>query len=784
MNQRAIVHVTGIVQGVGFRPFVYRVAKFLSLTGYVLNLGDAGVEIVVEGTEKQIHELISNIKNNLPSISRIDSLDIEWAPAENTFSDFLIHKSSLIRNDDAVPVIPPDIAICNDCITDLFDPTSRWYQYGFTSCAACGPRYSTITDLPYDRPNTTMANFPLCNICNTGYTNPFDRRYHAQTTACDTCGPRYRLVDRDAKIFTEDNPIEAIAKLIDDGAIAALQGIAGTHIATKTSDAEPIEILRDRKKRSQRPFALMVKNLDALKKLVDINELEERILKSWRRPIVLASRKSDSSVIPLIQDSVLDVIAPGLDSIGVMLPYAPMHHLLFKYSKESALVMTSANPTGVPMYIDPEIILRELGDIVDYFLLHDRRIHQRTDDSVVKLTYDENPIFIRRARGYVPEPLVFDGPWKSLKVLGVGPEEKATGALVKSGRVYLTQYIGDTNQIENIEFLTQAVNHMKHLLDISKLDGVACDLHPEFLSTELAERITSESDIPLFRVQHHHAHLSSLIVDGLIPIDNRIVCITADGYGYGEDGTAWGGEILVGGLKDYERKGGLIAQDYTGGDLSAVYSSRAFLGIVGNELERERILQILGSAEVSSNQKITADVLDILVKASSNKINTVKSSSTGRVLDSVAVALGICTKNSYDGECPMKLEAVARRSDVQLEMEFIKSNYGKVLDTTHLLLQIIELRKKGMNRSKLAYAAQQSIGQSLAEIACEIAHEEGILHVGFSGGVAVNHIITRAVASHIQKNNLVPVLHSLVPPGDGGISVGQGATAAARLIKG
>ncbi|TFH11882.1 MAG: carbamoyltransferase HypF [Candidatus Thorarchaeota archaeon] len=783
VKKRAVIHVTGIVQGVGFRPFVYRVARFLSLIGYVLNLGDAGVEIVVEGTEKQIQELINSIKNDLPSISRIDTLDIEWAPAENTFSDFLIHKSSIIRNDDAIPVLPPDIAICNDCVADLFDVTSHWHQYGFTSCAACGPRYSTITDLPYDRPNTTMIDFPLCDTCNTSYTNPLDRRYHAQTTACDACGPRYRLVDRDAQIFTDSNPIESIAKLIDDGAIAALQGIAGTHIATKTSDAKPIKVLRDRKKRFQRPFALMVRNLDVLKKLVDINKLEERILTSWRRPIVLASRKSDSGVLPLIQESVLDVIAPGLNSIGVMLPYAPMHHLLFKYSKEPALVMTSANPTGMPMYIDPEVIIRELGDIADYFLLHDRRIHQRADDSVVKLTSQENPVFIRRARGYVPEPLIFNGPWKSLKVLGVGPEEKATGALAKSGRVYLTQYIGDTNQVENIEFLEQAIDHMKHLLDISKLDGVACDLHPEFLSTELANRIALENDIPLFRVQHHHAHLSSLIVDGLIPIDNRIVCITADGYGYGEDGTAWGGEVLVGGFEDYERVGGLIAQDYTGGDLSAVYSARAFLGIVGNELENEKILQILGPAEVSPSQNITSDMLDILVKVSKSRINTIKSSSTGRVLDSVAVALGICSQNSYDGECPMKLEAVARRSDIQLEMEFIKSNYGRVLDTTHLLLQIVELRKKGISRPELAYAAQQSIGHGLAEIACEVAHDEQILHVGFSGGVAVNQIITKSITNHIQKNNLVPIIHSLVPPGDGGISVGQVATAAAKLIE-
>jgi len=783
VKKKAVIHLTGIVQGVGFRPFVYRVAKSMSLNGYVLNLGDAGVEIVIEGSENQIQELITKIKSDLPSISRIDSLDVNWFPSENEFSDFLIQKSSVVRNDDAIPVLPPDIAICNDCVQDLLNPKSRWSEYGFTSCAACGPRYSTITDLPYDRPNTTMSDFPLCDTCNTGYTNPLDRRYHAQTTACEKCGPIYRLVDRNGQKVTDKNPIQTVAKFIDEGAIAALQGIAGTHLATKTSDVKPIEVLRERKQRFQRPFALMIRDLTILKKLVDISDIEERILTSWRRPIVLASKTTHSNVLPLIQDSILDVIAPGLDSIGIMLPYAPMHHLLFKYSKEPALVMTSANPTGIPMYIDPETIMHELGNIADYFLLHNRIIHQRADDSVVKLTSKENPVFIRRARGYVPEPLVFNGPWKSLKVLGVGPEENVTGSLTKSSRIYMTQYIGDTNQVENIEFLTHAINHMKHLLGISRLDGIACDLHPEFLSTELAEQMISEEDIALFRVQHHHAHLSSLIVDELIPIDNRIVCITADGYGFGDDKTAWGGEILVGGLTGYERKGSLTPIQYTGGDLSALFSSRAFVGIVGDNLGNDEILGILGPAKISLDQEISADTLDILLQASKKEINTITSTSTGRVLDAMAVALGICTENSYNGECPMKLEGIARKSDIRLDLEFKRSAYGQSLDTTHLLLQILDLKKKRMNRSELAYAAQYSVGQGLSKIACDVAQDEGIFHVGFSGGVAVNRIITRAVTDQIRNYNLVPILHSLVPPGDGGISVGQVATAVARLTE-
>jgi len=783
LKKKATIHVTGIVQGVGFRPFVYRTAESLSLLGYVLNLGDAGVRIVVEGEEKTIQKLVGIIRNDPPSISRIDSLNITWENPEETFNRFEIIKSSVSRNDDAIPVIPPDIAICSSCIDDLTNPSSRWYLYPFTSCAACGPRFSTITDLPYDRPNTTMADFPLCDTCNTGYTSPSDRRYHAQTTACQECGPRYRLLDRKGVIVEKQTPIKKAAELIDDDAIVAIQGISGTHIATKTSNSEPIEILRSRKSRFQRPFAIMIRDLKTLQRIVQTNGVSEKLLTSWRRPIVLVPKiTKDSDVLQLLPQSSLDQIAPGLDTIGVMLPYAPSHHLLFKYTTESALVMTSANPTGMPMYIDTETITSELGDIVDYFLIHNRTIYQRADDSVVKILDNENPIFIRRARGYVPEPIPFSGPWKSMKVLAVGPEEKATGSLLKSGQIYMTQYIGDTNQIENIEFLSDALKHMQHLLGISQLDAIACDLHPEFLSTELAERLSSEQNLPLFRIQHHHAHLASIIVDGLVPYNNRIVCITADGYGYGTDGTAWGGDILVGGLKEFERRGGLKAQEYTGGDLSARYAARTFIGIVENNFENDRILDILKSTDIAQETPLSEETLEILVKASKQEINTVKSTSTGRFLDAVTVALGICSQNSYDAECPMKLEAISQNTDIRLKPHFLKSEYGPVLDTTQSMLQIIDLMNRGVSRSQLAFAAQWHLGEALAEIACDIADTEEILHVGFSGGVALNNIITKSINRKVRDRKLVPIFHSLIPPGDGGVSVGQVACAAAQLL--
>jgi len=782
LKKRATIHVTGIVQGVGFRPFVYRVAESLSLVGYVLNLGDAGVRIVVEGQEKGIHDFVKIIRNDPPSIARIDTLDINWQDPDETFTEFEIIKSSIARSDDAIPVIPPDIAICNDCVNDLTNPSSRWYLYPFTSCAACGPRFSTITDLPYDRPNTTMVDFPLCDTCNTGYTNPLDRRYHAQTTACHDCGPLYRLIDKKGETLVGNEPIRTTARLLDNGAIIAIQGISGTHIATKTSNPEPIERLRMRKKRSQRPFAIMVRDLETLRGIARISPVMERLLTSWRRPIILAPKvDQDSDVLQLLPLESIEQIAPGLNTIGVMLPYAPIHHLLFQYTKEPAIVLTSANPTGMPMYIDAKTIISELDDIVDYFLIHNRRIHQRADDSVVKLLDDENPIFIRRARGYVPEPIPFNGPWKAKRILAVGPEEKATAAILKSGQIYLTQYIGDTNQIENIEFLSDAIKHLQHLLGVSEFDAIACDLHPEFLSTEFAERLAAEQELPLFQIQHHHAHLAAMMIDGLLPFNNRIVCITADGYGYGADETAWGGDILVGDLKTFERRGGLKAQEYTGGDLSAIYGARSMIGIVIDRLSGHKIIDLLGSVDISNDTPLSEDLLEVLIKASQKKINTITSTSAGRFLDAVAVTLGVCSENSYDAECPMKLEAFARRTNVRIKPHYVESEYGSVLDTTHSLLQIIDLLDKGMNTAELAFAAQWHLGEGLAEIACDIAEAEGILHVGFSGGVAVNRIISEAIDKKVRERNLVTVFHSLIPPGDGGISAGQVASAAARF---
>jgi hydrogenase maturation protein HypF len=623
-----------------------------------------------------------------------------------------------------------------------------------------------------------MVDFPLCNVCNTGYTSPLDRRYHAQTTACDSCGPRYQLYGADGKLLNSTNCIDQAARLLEKNSVLALHGIGGTHLVTKTSDYRPIRVLRERKNRFQRPFAIMAKNPEVLFHFSAPTDNELQLMKTWRRPIVLVKKYVGSS---LPQES-LEEISPGLDTLGVMLPYAPLHHLLFDNLNEDALVMTSANPTGVPMYIDPSVITSELSGVADYFLLHNRRIHQRADDSVIKFVGSEDPVFIRRARGYVPEPLVMDHIHPSTKVVAVGPELKSTGAILKSKKIYMTQHIGDTDRVENIDFLRNSIDHLMFLLGIDGVDGYACDLHPEFLSTDLAEQLSSEMDVPLYRVQHHHAHLASMLVDHKMSLDTSIVCITADGYGYGPNGEGWGGDILVGNGTEFLRRGGLAPSSYPGGDLSARYAARSLIGILGNAVETEDILTVLSGLRIASDMDLSEETLSLLLRARKQDINVLRSTSVGRFLDAAAIALRICSENSYDGECPMKLEAHASNSDLTIEPSFVSNGDVIELNPVDSLIEILNLKKEGVSIPKIAYAVQRHIGHALANMACDIGDAENIEYIGFSGGVALNRIITGALVDVINSRGKRPLIHNKVPPGDAGVSAGQVAVAASYEI--
>lgn len=784
MKRAAVLHVSGVVQGVGFRPFVYRTATRLCLVGHVSNLGDAGVRIFVQGSRTSIERLIDEIEKNPPSISRIDRVDVEWTSVEEGINEFQIASSSAERRTELAPSIPPDIAICNQCVTDLMNPSSKWYLYPFTSCAACGPRFSTITSLPYDRPNTTMRQFELCNTCNAGYTDPSDRRYHAETTACAQCGPNYWLTDNQGSVVEEKNPVTVCAELLEEGRIVAVQGISGTHIATMTSESGPLRKLRLRKKRSQRPFAIMVRNESTLQQIAEVTRAELDLLESWRKPIVVVRKRRElafgSGPWHGVTAESLEAIAPGLDTVGVMLPYSPVHHLLFHHLAECALVMTSANPTGVPMYIDAKTITENLKDIVDYYLLHDRLIAQRVDDSVVKFVGKDMPAFMRRARGYVPESIRLPDERSGYCAIATGPEEKCTGAILKSGNVYMTQHIGDTDRVESIGFLSDALNHMMHLVGMTTTNVVACDFHPDFLTTELGEKLAKEQGVPLVRVQHHHAHLAALEADNELDGNTDIVCITADGFGLGTDQTAWGGEVLTGNSHGFERVGGLEPKSLPGGNIAAAYGARSVIGILDDD-EVERAFHILNGLAIGSGLSLDLESLSLLVEAKKKNVNTIQSSSAGRYLDAVCTLLGICSENSYDAECPMKLEAAARSTDLRIRPTFKEMNGRIVLDTSDSLNQIVNLMKRRESIPEIAYAAQWCLGQALGDMACRCAHEKGIVYVGFSGGVALNGIITKAVKDCVEGEKLIPKFHRRVPPGDGGVSLGQAVVGLAGI---
>jgi hydrogenase maturation protein HypF len=747
------------------------------LTGFVLNLGDAGVRIVVEGEKSKITNLINQIKLNPPSISKIDLISVDWVNPQNEYHTFSIAKSSSTRNEGAITLIPPDVSICNDCVRDVFSRRSRWYLYPFTSCAACGPRLSTITDLPYDRPNTTMIDFPLCNNCNTGYTNPLDRRYHAQTTACQICGPNYELLDSCGKIIETDDVVAYSAGLLKEGNILAVQGLSGTHLVTITSGPNPIEKLRERKKRKNRPFAVMGKDLSSTKLISKPTKNESILLESWQKPIVLVKKNFDSDIA-----FEHELIAPGLDRVGVMLPYAAIHHLLFHYLNEPALVMTSANPTGIPMYVDKEEIVSKLDTIADFFLLHNRRIHQRSDDSVIKMVGLDRPLFIRRARGYAPNPVKTNIQNKKLVVLGLGAEEKVCASILNSNYIYQTQHIGDITHQETADLLIDTSMHYLHLLGIDRVDAIACDLHPEFITTSLGEEMSDRRNIPLIRVQHHNAHLAAIMGEHNLTDNTSIICITVDGFGYGRDKKAWGGEILVGNLEEYSRIGGLNQVLLPGGDISARFASRSLFGILRSEKDIKEILELVKGVRVSSDMYASMDNLKLLDKSIEKGINVIESSSAGRFLDAVSLLCGFASENTYDGECPMKLESKSEKTDMRVEIEYLSKDGFRFIDTSSLLRNLVDLKKQGVSPNEIAYVAQWQLGNALAEISCDYAIEKGIDYVGLSGGVAFNRIVTSSVVDTIRRYDLTPLIHEKISPGDGGISAGQVLVASKKLM--
>jgi hydrogenase maturation protein HypF len=749
---RVKINVTGIVQGVGFRPFVYRVAVRNGLTGYVRNRGDAGVEILIEGNEQNIQDFLHDLKEKKPPLAQIHDIITTALTDKNEHEHFTIYKSSE-ETELSGSVIPPDIAICNDCLRELRDPKDPRFKYFFITCTNCGPRFTIIERLPYDRENTTMREFPMCSFCQKEYSDPLNRRFHAQTVACPKCGPKAYLTTNSGEPIQHADPVREAGKLLSEGAILAVKGYGGFHVAASTIRDEPLQALRKAKHRKAKPFAIMARSLEAAKSFAEVNSKEESLLASYARPIVLLNKSDAYNLSPLV--------APDLHNVGVMLPYTGLHYMLFDGVDDKAFVMTSANPPNQPIVKDNDEALRTLGGTVDYFLFHNRKIAYRCDDSVLRI-HGSRPSFIRRSRGYAPAPLMLKEKARCC-VVGLGGELNNTSFVLFENKAFISQHLGDVENVETRAFLQEATNHLIRLTN-SHVEAVACDLHPKFTTTSLARELAEANGWRLVQVQHHHAHVAALMMEHAV---DEVVGVTCDGYGYGVDGGAWGGEILLCTRESagFKRLAHLEPQPLLGGDMATRYPLRIAAGILSRKMAVEEWL-----LEHSGRLPHGETEAKLMLQQLQRGVGVTETTSCGRVLDAVAAVLGVCYERTYEGEPAMKLESAAVKGKDVLNMKPIIDD--DVLDTTQMVLAVFENLGKA-STADLAYSAHAYLARGLASLAVDKALEQGVNTVGFSGGAASNWILSDVMRRTVEAAGLRFLVHEAVPPGDGGISFGQ-----------
>lgn len=751
--------ITGVVQGVGFRPFVYHLAVKRQLRGFVMNTTE-GVTLEVEGKEEDLEEFFKDIFRYKPPLARIVSLKKESIELNHRTSFRILESDKALENS---ALISPDMAICEDCLRELLDPNDRRYLYPFINCTNCGPRFTIIQDLPYDRMNTTMAVFKMCKECEAEYHNPISRRFHAQPNACKRCGPIVWLEDSEGHRIESLDPIGNARQLIAEGFILAVKGLGGFHLVADATQEEAVLRLRLRKNRDEKPFAIMVKDMEELREICVVNKREVSLLLSQERPILLLRKRKGQGLIS-------EGVAPNNQFFGVMLPYTPLHYLLLSRPLR-AIVATSGNISEEPISKTNEEALTKLRGIADYYLLHDREIHQRADDSVVKVMAGK-ATFIRRARGYAPMPIFLNSDLKGLpKALGVGGEIKNTFCLLRQNQAFLSQHIGDMENLETFEYYLSALQDLKRLLSIEP-EVIGYDLHPMYLSTRYA---LETPNIPKVAVQHHHAHIVSCMAEnGEI---EPVIGVALDGTGYGTDGTIWGGEILISDLKGFKRAAHLEPVHIISSDTTVKYPWKTALALLvrsfgDHTLEIARELFIgLGKSE-----------LEITFNSLKNRFNTVLCSSTGRLFDGIAALLGIRMKNAFEGQAPMELEMSQSRERTPIyETQVERVGEKFLLKTSPIVEGVIADLRDGRSKNYIARRFHLSLVQLLVKGVKEVAFISGLRKVALSGGSFQNATLFSRVQRELKKAGFQVLTHSSVPPNDGGLSLGQAVCAAATL---
>jgi hydrogenase maturation protein HypF len=764
-QRRSRVVVQGIVQGVGFRPYVFRLATTLALAGFVRNDG-RGVTIEVEGEEPCVHQFLARLAADAPPLAMVEQVAISDLPPRGD-TRFTIVQSE--HSGEAATLISPDVATCAQCLAELFDPADRRYRYPFINCTNCGPRFTIVRGIPYDRPLTTMAGFVMCERCRTEYEDPGNRRFHAQPNACPVCGPTARLVDgrrRSLPLGECRDAVAAAAAMLLDGAILAVKGLGGYHLACRADDEEVVRRLRARKHREEKPFALMVPDLAVAQRLVETDAAEARLMADRARPIVLARRRADAPVA--------HAVAPGHRDLGVMLPYTPLHHLLLA-DVGAPLVMTSGNRSDEPIAFRDDDAFERLVTIADLFLVHDRPIETRTDDSVVRVATvsgERRTLFVRRSRGYVPSPLRMPLP-TDRAVLGSGGHLKNTFCLARGERAFVGHHIGDLDNAETLQSFTDGVEHVAGLVDITP-DLIAHDLHPEYLSTKYAlDRAASEAKSEPVGVQHHHAHLAACLAEH--GECGPTIGIIFDGTGYGTDGTIWGGELLVGDLSAFERVGHLWPVRLPGGEAAIREPWRMACAWL-----------VSATGEAPPRPRLLRDHIDehhwrAVARLAQTGFASPVTTSVGRLFDAIAALCGVRTRVSYEGQAAIELEMAA---DARVSERYLLPVHMDcepwLFDARDLVRAVTADIDSRRSVSEIAACVHNAIAWSAAHAAIAAAERHGITTVALSGGVFQNVLLLERTAQELANAGLRVLVPERLPPNDGGLSYGQAVIAACR----
>lgn len=740
--ERVLIHIHGIVQGVGFRPFIHKLVLHYALRGTIKNTS-SGVELELEGEHEELERFIADLPEKAPKLAVIERMEYDFSPEFKGFGDFQIlsSKTEAQRN----TLISPDIGICDDCLRELRDPGDRRYRYPFINCTNCGPRFTIIKDVPYDRAKTSMSEFPMCPDCDREYHDIENRRYHAQPDCCPVCGPHVFYLDA-AGTHVSGDAVELAREALKKGKIVAIKGLGGMHLACRCDDAEIVQTLRRRKQRDEKPFAIMCRDAETARMICFVSDEEEKLLNSFRRPILLL-RKRDRSLDHLSENGY----------VGVMLPYTPLHYLVFGEDIDM-LVMTSANLSDTPIMYQNEEAVENLQGIADGYLLHDRNIQTRCDDSLC-FCMDGSEYFLRRSRGYVPFPV---STHEDLGMaLACGAEQKASFCLSKGNYVFPSQHIGDLKNIETYDNYTRQIRHFESLFDI-RPTVLACDLHPDYLSTSYASERSEEEGIPLVRIQHHHAHMAACMADNALT--GEAIGLVWDGVGFGTDGTSWGGECLIGGYRDFRRAGSIRPIPLIGGDAVTKEPLRVAYALLREAGESTRHF-----ADASAY----AFMLD-------NALNCPLSSGMGRLFDGVSALLGIKENCSYEGQGAVLLEAAAGEDERAYPVSFTRDGGIWRYDWREMIRLIVKERDSGVDRGTIAARFMNTLVDMAVRQSCLAREESGLNRVVLSGGSFQNMYMMRRLPAALEKEGFAVYRHRRVSPNDEGLSLGQLLIAKAR----